>query len=130
MIHIIDEYNLTEYVLKYDRIIWFMFFEGQDTRSLAIRPNSDLLNEVLTEFPNVTFFKTNLTHNPKIIEHFKLTDKFIWDYDENRFNPRIITIKDGKKIYDQSGTECYCLETLLKMIFDLYPELIPVPPSE
>jgi len=130
MVHTIHNDNLLKNILEYDRFIWFIYFEGQESTSLSIKPNSNMVKEVVEQFPDVTFFQTNISKNTKLLDYFKLTDNFIWDYKENRFNPRIISVKDGQKFYDQSGKECFCLETLIKMIFDLYPELIPVPTSE
>jgi hypothetical protein len=130
MIYNINDNNLFEHITKHDRVIWFFFRKGQEKGSLELKPNCDIINEVNEEFSGVTFYQTTIEDNPKILEYFNLLDENIWDYNYKNFNPRIISIKDGQKIYDQSGDKCYCLETLLEMIFDLYSELIPIPTSE
>lgn len=132
MVHKVNDNNLLEYVRNYDRVIWFFNRKGQENTGLSIKPfgYGGVNDELFEEFKSVTVFETTIDDNPKIVEYFNLNDKLLWSHKIKTFNPRIILLKDGKKIYDQSGKKCYCLDTMIEMIFDLYPELIPVPSSE
>jgi hypothetical protein len=112
-----------------------MFFrKGQEKTNLKLKPFIDGIYsenlELSKEFKDVVFFQTYIEDNPKILEYFNIMDDNIWDYKNKIFNPRIISVKNGVKFYDQSNDRCYCLETLIEMIFELYPELIPEPTSE
>ena len=134
MVYNVNDNNLFEHITKHHKIIWFLFKEGQEDSTLSIKPFNDKIESVNKnlndEFPEVVFFQTTINENPKIMEYFGLNDSIIWDYKHHQFNPRIISVVNGQLIYDQSGKECYCLETLIKMVFDLHPELIPIPTSE
>lgn len=134
MIYNVNDTNLFEHITKHHKIIWFLFRDGQEKSSLSLKPFDDKVESVNKdlnqEFPEVVFFQTTINKNPKIMEYFGLNDSKIWDYKHNEFKPRIISVVDGQLSYDQSGNKCYCLETLIKMVFDLHPELIPIPTSE
>ena len=134
MVHNVDDSNFFDYITKYDRAIWFFFRKLQEESSLSIKPFIEEIPsvnmQVAIEFPQVNYFQTYIEDNPKIMEYFNLMDEHVWSYSNKFFNPRMISIKDGYKYYDQSGDKCYCLDTLVEMIFELYPELVPEPPSE
>ncbi len=134
MVYNVNDNNLFEQITKHHKIIWFLFKEGQEDSTLTFKPFNDKVEsqnkDLSEEFPEVIFFQSTINENPKIMEYFGLNDNFIWDYKRSQFNPRIISVVDGQLNYDQSGKECYCLETLIKMVFDLHPELIPIPTSE
>lgn len=134
MLYHVNDNNFFEHIIKHKRIIWFLFRKGQENYSLSIKPFIDGVDsvnyELSKEMPNVTFFQTYIDESPKIMDYFNLMDQNVWDYKKKMFNPRIISVVNGKKHFDQAGIKCYCLETLLEMTFDIYPELIPVPPSE
>jgi len=134
MVYHVNDNNLFEHVTKHPKIIWFLFRKSQETSSLDLKPFGDKIEsvnkELSEEFPNVVFFQSFISDNPKIMEYFGLNDNLVWDYSKGIFNPRIISVIDGQLKYDQSGKECYCLDTLLRMVFKLHPELIPIPTSE
>jgi len=134
MVHQVNDSNFLEYITKYDRAIWFLFRKGQEGTSLSFKPFIEEIPsinmEVAKQFSSVNYFQTYIEDSPKIMEYFNLMDSRVWDYKGKFFNPRIISLKDGYKYYDQSGDKCYCLDTLIEMIFDLYPELVPEPTSE
>ena len=134
MVYHVNDNNLFEHVTKHSKIIWFLFKKGQETSSLTLKPFGDEIESVNKElseqFPNVVFFQSFISENPKIMEYFGLNDNLIWDYSNGTFNPRIVSVVDGQLKYDQSGKECYCLETLLRMVFELHPDLVPIPPSK
>tara|TARA_R110000803_G_scaffold90401_3_gene157712 strand:- start:329 stop:733 length:405 start_codon:yes stop_codon:yes gene_type:complete len=134
MVYNINDDNFFEYIVKYKKVIWFFFRKEQEQSSLSLKPFIDGVDsvnmEVSKEYPEVTFFQTVLEENPMLIEYLNLTDNNLWNHKSKCFNPRIITVKNGQNIYDQAGKKCYCLETLLDMIFDLHPELVLIPPSE
>lgn len=133
MIYDVNDSNLYEHVTKHEKIIWFLYRKGQEN-NLTIKPYIDdeenLIKEISEQFTGTTIFQSYISENPFIVEYFGLNDEQIWDYKSKIYNPRIISVVDGQIVYDQSGKKCYCLETILEMIFDLHPELIPVPPSE
>lgn len=133
MIYDVNDSNLYEHITKHKKIIWFLYRKGQEI-NLTIKPYIDdeenLIKEVSEQFTGTTIFQSYISENPFIMEYFGLNDEQIWDYKNKIYNPRIISVIDGQIVYDQSGKKCYCLETILEMIFDLHPELIPVPPSE
>jgi len=134
MVYNINDNNFFEYIVKHKKVIWFFFRKDQEQSGLSLKPFIDGVDsvnmEVSNEYPEVTFFQTILEDNPMLIEYLNLTDNNLWNHKSQCFNPRIITVKNGQNVYDQSGKKCYCLETLLEMIFDLHPELVLIPPGE
>jgi len=134
MVYHVNDSNYIEHIFKYDRIVWFFFRKGQEKSTLNIKPFIDGVIshnlELSQNFNNVTYFQTYIEDNPKIMEYFHLMDNYIWSHQNKVFNPRIITVVNGKKHFDQAGVKCYCVETLIEMIFDIYPELVPEPTSE
>ena len=133
MVYNVNDSNLFEHIKKHKKIIWFLFRKGQE-ENLTIKPfgeGHESVNQELSEqFPDVTIFQSYISDNPLIMEYFDLNNSPLWDYYSKIYNPRLISVKDGQKIYDKSGKDCYCLDTILEMIFELYPELIPIPTSE
>ena len=134
MVYHVNDTNFIEHVLKHERIVWFFFRKNQENTSLTIKPFIEEIPSVNLElskhFTGVTYFQTYIDDNPNIIEHLNLTDSLLWDHKNKVFNPRIVTVVNGKKHFDQTGIKCYCIETLIEMIFDIYPELISEPTSE
>jgi len=134
MVYHVNDYNFFEHIIEHKRIVWMFFRKGQEKANLKLKPFIDGIYsenlELSKEFKDVVFFQTYIEDNPKILEYFNIMDDNIWDYKYKIFNPRIISVKNGVKFYDQSNDRCYCLETLIEMIFELYPELIPEPTSE
>lgn len=133
MVYNVNDKNLYEHITKHKKIIWFLFRKGQE-KNLVLKPFEDGIEsenkEVSKQFPDVVFFQSYISENPFIMEYFGLNDNLIWNYESKIFNPRIISVVDGQLSYDQSGKQCYCLETLLHMVFELHPDLILVPPSK
>jgi|TARA_R110000772_G_scaffold53928_1_gene123236 hypothetical protein len=133
MVYHVNDGNLFEHIKNHKKIIWFLFRKGQGDY-LTLKPfdddKSSVNLELSEEYPDVVFFQSYISENPLIMEYFNMNDFSLWDYKSKVFQPRIITVKDGQKIYDQAGKKCYCLETLLELVFDLHPELIPIPPSK
>lgn len=134
MVYHVDDSNFFEHIITHKRIIWFFFRKGQESSTLSLKPFIDGLESVNSEFSKqmsgVTIFQSYIEDNPKVLEYFNLMDGNIWNYKSKVFNPRIISVVNGQKYYDQSGKKCYCLETLIEMTFDIYPELILKPTSE
>jgi len=132
----IDDTNYLDFLLNNKRIVWFFFREDmKKTSGLQLRPlqsqdGESVINELIEEFPNVVFAETYIESSPKILEYFGLNDNLIWDYKKLIYNPRVLTVKDGYTLFDQAGKKCYCLDTLVEMIFELHPELVGVPSSE
>lgn len=134
MVYHVNDNNFIEHILKHKRIVWFFFRKNQEKSGLTIKPFIEevpSVNMSLSEhYTDVTYFQTYIEDNPKLIEYLNLTNEHLWDHKHKVFNPRVITVVNGIKHFDQSGVKCYCLETLVEMIFDIYPELIPEPTSE
>ena len=92
MVYHVNDNNLFKHVTKHSKIIWFLFKKGQETSSLTLKPFGDEIESVNKElseqFPNVVFFQSFISENPKI------------------------------------------MDTLLRMVFELHPDLVPIPPSK
>ena len=92
--------TLFEHVTKHSKIIWFLFKKGQETSSLTLKPFGDEIESVNKElseqFPNVVFFQSFISENPKIMEYFGLNDnleqqpKRITQYMKNTINNSLI----------------------------------------
>lgn len=134
MVYYVDDNNFFDHILKHKRIIWFFFRKGQETSSLTLKPFIEEIpsnnSELAKVFKDAVFFQTYIDDNPKIMEYFGLMDRYVWDYKNKFFIPRIISVKNGVKHYDQNRNKCYCIETVIEMMFDLFPELVPEPSSE
>ena len=50
---------------------------------------------------------------PEAQPNKNITNNILSDSLRKIYNPRLISVKDGQKIYDQSGKDCYCLDTIL-----------------
>lgn len=132
----IDDSNYLEFLQNNKRIVWFFFREDMKISSglqlipLQSQDGESMMNQVIEEFPDVVFAETYIENSPNVVEYFGINDEFFWDYNKRIFNPRVLTVKDGFTHFDQAGKMCYCLDTLVEMIFELHPELVGVPPSE
>ena len=134
MVHYVDDSNFFKHIVEHKRIIWFFFRKGQENSGLTLKPFIEEIPsqnlELSKVFTGATFFQTYIEDNPKIMEYFNLMDEYVWNYKDKSFIPRVISVKNGVKYYDQTRDKCYCIETVIEMMFDLFPELIPKPTSE
>lgn len=131
----VDDNNFFYEFSKHKKFILMVFRKPIEGVSLELRleteqqPNTKYV-EFTKMFEDVVFMETIIDEQYNLIEYLNINDKNIYDFDGKFFNPRMIVFENGWKKFDQSGKMCYCLETLIKLVFDLHPELIPKPSSE
>jgi len=128
MIVRITKENFNESLIKYKKFIWFIYIDDQEDEKyiLTLKPSwADHKNEIIFElnntFEDIVIGESKISEVLDIIHGFNIEYKDIWDGHNKHYKPFYINIDKGW-IKNTSLGLCYCLDTIMEMIHDLYPE--------
>lgn len=125
----INSENFNESLVKYKRFIWFIYFDGQEDEKyfMNIKPSwstnkSELTNEINNLFPDLIIGESKISEVMEILLGFNISMTEAWDDRNKHIRPFFISIDKGW-IKSHSIGKCYCLDTVMEMIYDIHPEL-------
>jgi hypothetical protein len=123
--------NFYELLSEHKNFLWFIYDNFQLERTnVSIVPSwldhNGVINSINEVFPNVIFVESMYSEvRDEISEmgfdlYSDVIDGGLWDSNNDVQRPLIIGIKKGWKDTDSIGM-CYCVETVTKIIFSVYP---------
>lgn len=112
--------------------MWFIYdtVQTQNTNIMILPTWVDekgVVSNFEKEFPDVTFVESMYSEvRDEIMElgynlNLDQLEGGLWDYNNDHQRPLIVGFEKGWKKTD-SIHKCYCAETIVEIIFELYPE--------
>jgi hypothetical protein len=125
--------NFYDLIRDHKKFIWYVYSINHD-EILEIKPSwygvvndRDRVNEINNEFPDIIFIESYINEvEDELLEiGLKLYDSIEnggWFHNEDKkVKPMILSFDKGW-IVDDSNYKCYCMQTVIDMIFESYPE--------
>lgn len=139
----IDHSILEEYVKNKKSFVWityleiphpmheikptFIDFSEFDWMSTTVHFNK--VSMLLESYPNLEILESFIHEDlDYICDNYGLLKSYIWDSENQNYRSFMLFFKEGKFIKHSIG-ECFCMDTLIRNISELIPELFE-PTSE
>jgi hypothetical protein len=115
---------------SYDNFLWILHLPHAKP-PLQIYP-SWIENSILTElqnlYPNINIFESIVDEELDFLEELGISREEVWDPQNGEYRSFFITVKNNEVIEHSIG-RCYCIDTVIEMLANIYPELFE-PSSE
>lgn len=120
--------NYHEMSMKNDFFIWHFLNENQGFNtnlslysffdSIENKPHP--LKDFLDMIPNVPYYESFVNESYDFLLELGIQQSSFWK-PKYGFVPTILGFKKGLKVIDTAQFKCYCIETLIEIVFNLDP---------